>query len=470
MRLPVESKSFQYAVLAGLVALFSVLTFYHLGSKPLVNYDESIYAQVAREALQNHTPLGFTWVGNTARHQPSMWFEKPPLMVWLVESAENVFGVNEFAARFWTAVFAILTLPLTFLFTRKPSPSPLAPLMATAALFAGYQFVDYARVLQLDIPVGFCVSLSLFAFWRGRERPLFYLLFWTALGAGVMIKSVIGLLPLPVIVIFSALAREFGFLKSKPFGWGALLFLAIVLPWHLVESIRYGREFWHQYLFYHLLQRYSTALEGNAGGVLFYAKILFRQQILFWSLVGSLGYFVAQSRKSRPHLFIAVAVLFIFLFFSAAGTKLPPYILPLYPLAAVMIGMSFADLRQALLEKHHPWAGNTVIGVAAALFVLIGIYHAPFRPSRQTDAEIDSDKEVGKYLETAHLDQPVYFQSVNSIKPEMMFYSNRSIGYFADYPRSKPTGRFLLVSDVPPIYPNTTILFAVQGETVYQIR
>src|SRR5207253_2612999 len=158
---------------------------------------------------------------------------------------------------------------------------------------------------------------------------LFYLLFWTALGAGVMIKSVIGFLPLPVIVIFCILARERGFLKSKPFGWGALLFFALVLPWHLVESIRYGREDWHQYLFYHLLHRYSTALEGNAGSVWFYVQILFRQQILFWSFVGSQGYFVARSRKSRPHLFVAIAALFIFLFFSAAGTKLPPYILPL---------------------------------------------------------------------------------------------------------------------------------------------
>src|SRR5271163_1537264 len=116
-----ESKKFQFTILAVLISAFAFATFYHLGKRPLIDYDESIYAQVARESLQNGNQLGFTWLGNTALHRSEMWFEKPPLMIWLTEISYLAFGVNEFAARFWTAIFAVLTLPLAFLFTRKLS-------------------------------------------------------------------------------------------------------------------------------------------------------------------------------------------------------------------------------------------------------------------------------------------------------------------------------------------------------------
>jgi|GEM_PF-5086626 len=292
------SKKIQFTILAVLISAFAFVTFYHLGSRPLIDYDESIYAQVARESLQNGNQLGFTWLGNIALHRSEMWFEKPPLMIWLVEISYSVFGVNEFAARFWTAVFAVLTLPLVFFFARKLSQSFTAAILAVAAFFVAFQFDDFAAVLQLDVPVGFFVLLALFSFWQAKENNKFHFLFWTALGFGVMIKSVIELLPLPIVLVFSVLAKDFGWLKERNFWSGILLFLAIVLPWHIIESVRYGKSFWQQYLFYHLLQRYSSTLEGNGGPFFFYADIVFRQTILFWSLMLSLIWFIARSFKS----------------------------------------------------------------------------------------------------------------------------------------------------------------------------
>ncbi len=456
---------------AVLIAAFAIITFYRLGVRPLQDFDEAIYAQVAHEALQSGNQLGFTWLGNPPLHRPEKWFEKPPLMIWLTEVSEAVFGINEFAARFWTAIFAILTLPLTFLFAKELSKESgyLAAFVSVAAFFAAYQFMDDARILQMDIPVGFFVLLSLYAFWRARENARFYLLFWFALAGGLMIKSVIGLLPLPIILIFSLLARDFRYLKIKNFRLGLLLFLALILPWHLIESIRYGREFWHQYLFYHLLERYSSALEGNSGPFSFYFDILFREQLFFWALAAALVYFIAKSFKSKDRLFVTVSILFIFLFFSTAGTKLRPYILVIYPYAAVAIGMALVDFSM-WLEKFQKNAALPVITIAVVIVLVAGFQNARANLAGENDPQLVSDKAVGEYLKGHCLDEPAYFYSVNLVKPSITFYSDRMVGYFADFKKTPPTGRFSLIAQKPPVeLPNAVVLYSAETEAVYQV-
>src|ERR1700734_2831935 len=223
MRQIAESKIQFTLAAAVLIAAFAIITFYRLGARPLQDFDEAIYAQVAHEAMQSGHQLGFTWLGNPPLHRTEMWFEKPPVMIWLIEASDAVFGVNEFAARFWTAIFAILTLPLAFLFAQELSKETASGLgaeggdrgycaafLSVAAFFTAFQFIDDARILQMDIPVGFFVLLSMYSFWRAREDSRFYFLFWSALAFGLMVKSVIGLLPLPIIFIFSLLALDFG--------------------------------------------------------------------------------------------------------------------------------------------------------------------------------------------------------------------------------------------------------------------
>jgi 4-amino-4-deoxy-L-arabinose transferase-like glycosyltransferase len=470
MRPPAETK-LPFSLVAGILVLaFAIITFYRLGARPLQDYDEAIYAQVAHETIQSGHQLGFTWLGNPPMHRTIMWFEKPPLMIWLTELSYAAFGVNEFAARFWTAIFAILTLTLTFLFAQKLSQSCGAALLSVASLFAAFQFCDDARILQMDIPVGFFVLLALFAFWCSRENKRFHFLFWAALAGGLMVKSVIGLLPLPIIFIFSIGVRDFGYLKIKHFWMGIVLFLALVLPWHIIESVRYGREFWHQYFFYHQLERYSMALEGNSGPFTFYLDYFLHEQIFFWCLVLALVYFIAKSFNSKAHLFVATVIVFIFLFFSIAGTKLPPYILVLYPFAALAIGMALADVTD-WLERFQKNSGRLAVAAALVVFLAAGFQNARANLAQENDPQLVSDKAVGEYLKTHCLDEPVYFYSVQRLKPSIIFYSDRTVGYFADYEKSPPPKPFYMIAQSPPLeFTDKTILFSAETEKIYQIR
>src|SRR3990167_3128497 len=127
----IKSLDIRTVFLAVLFFILGFIFFYQLGLRPLLDYDESIYAQVAREQLEQPS-TAFTWKGNISLYRNQLWFEKPPLMLWLIESAFFVFGINEFAARFWVAVFAFATIILTFFVVKKTFKSVPAAMLATS--------------------------------------------------------------------------------------------------------------------------------------------------------------------------------------------------------------------------------------------------------------------------------------------------------------------------------------------------
>lgn len=463
-----QLKKVQIALLVVLLSLFSFMAFYHLGNKPLLDFDEAIYAQVARQAFEQGGQLGFTWLGNIGLYRTEFWFEKPPLMLWLIQGAYGVFGVGELAARLWVAVFSVLTVGLAYLFTKKLSSSMLAGIVSVAVFFVSFQFIENTSILQFDIPVGFFNLLALYLFWVSKEKNKFYYWFWIAVGLGVMTKSVIGLLPLPIIFLYSLLARDFAYLRVKQFYYGGLAFLAVVLPWHLIESFRYGRAFWDQYLFYHLLQRYSTGLEGNGNRWGFFWDIIFKHRILFASMAVSLVYFLFRVIKSKPHLYVLTALLFVFFFFSSAKTKLPAYILPIYPLIAVMIGMSGGDI-VAWLNKKQKYLGVGLVVIVSVVFVFFGLRFNQYKLSTANEQYLSDSKTVGQYLVDQYPDLPVYYYSTVGIKPSTTFYSNRVV-YLLKYPSSRPDKRALLVSEIDPEFANAEVIFTTKTQKVYLLK
>jgi hypothetical protein len=162
--------------------------------------------------------------------------------------------------------------------------------------------------------------------------------------------------------------------------------------------------------------------------------------------------------------------LFIFLFFSTAGTKLPPYILAIYPYAAIAIGITLFDL-SVWLETFQKKSGDMMVAVTIVIFLIFGFQNARADLAQENDPQLVSDKAVGEYLKTNCTDEPVYCYSVERLKPSIIFYSDRSVGYFADYDKIPPVGRFALIAQQPPNkFPDKSVLFSAQTEKVYQIQ
>jgi 4-amino-4-deoxy-L-arabinose transferase-like glycosyltransferase len=91
-----------------LLALAIFLCFWGNDKTPLFDTDEPRYAQAAKEMM-----LRGDWVLPTFNGQPR--YAKPVMFYWLLIAAYKIFGVNEFAARFWSGVAAmVITLLLYF--------------------------------------------------------------------------------------------------------------------------------------------------------------------------------------------------------------------------------------------------------------------------------------------------------------------------------------------------------------------
>ncbi|HEX9503160.1 MAG TPA: glycosyltransferase family 39 protein [Patescibacteria group bacterium] len=463
----IESKRLHYFVIILLFLAFGYLIFYKLGDKPLLDYDESIYAQVARQSFESGDHLSFKWKGNLGLYRFEDWFEKPPLMIWLTEGSFAVFGINEFGARVSVAIFSLLTVGLTFYVAKKLFNSYSGALLSVALYFIVDQWIYNSRVLQFDIPVTFFILLALFGFYLGKENSRYYFLFWTALGLGVLTKSVIGLLPMVVILIFSLLSWDFAFIKNKYFYLGGLVFVMVVLPWHLIEHIKHGKMFWEQYFYYHLLKRFSTGLEGNGRNFSFYWDILQTYRVLFYLSITSFIYFIYRAFKSKAHLFILTSVLVIFLFFSYAQTKLEAYILPVYTFLIIMTGTTIAEITKQFLKKDElRWA---LYGLVVSIFVFFGFRSNNYKLETAKNKYYDDSKSIGLFLRNNKLDQEIYYYSEIGTKPSVIFYSNRIV-YFLHDMSVKPRENFLLIAEISPKYINFSYLFSTPTHTVYQVK
>lgn len=157
---PPRRRRWHLALLAGLAIM---LLFAGLGSGSLRDFDEAIYAQVARELAEGGDPLSLTWNG-------APWFHKPPLAVWATALLYRLFGAGEGTARAVSALSGLATVLLLYLLGRCPL-GHRAALAGALILLSTPHFVEYAKLGMLDVPLTLAVTLALLAWLRAEEDP-----------------------------------------------------------------------------------------------------------------------------------------------------------------------------------------------------------------------------------------------------------------------------------------------------------
>ena len=456
-----------------LIFTFGFGIFYKTWSIPLKDYDEAIYAQVARQSLEERRNLGIEYFGNLGMQKPWLgpdgmkrtgyWFEKPPLMIWLTELSFYTFGINEFSARLWVGIFSLAIFILVFFTGKLLFDSSLAGILGSSVMFVCSQFITSSNILQFDIPVSFFILLSFYSFWKSKKNVKWLWVFWISLGFGVLTKSVIGLLPLPLIAVYSLLYKDVFYFKLKEFYWGFFVFLLLIVPWHLAESLIYGKMFWNQYLFYHVLERFSRGLENNIGPFWYYLDLIFKQRILLSLAILSIVVFVCKKHIKQPnygHVF--VSALFILAFFSISNTKLPAYILVLYPFLSLFIAGELTYLMRSVRY-------NTLILISMALFFcVLGLKYKMVYLKMDFGYQKDS-KEIGLYLNKNYQNKNIYYYSETGTKPAVIFYANRIV-YFLSYPSPKPEKEFLLISEIKPDFAKTELLLSQNSQSLYLVK
>ncbi|HEY4744199.1 MAG TPA: glycosyltransferase family 39 protein [Desulfuromonadaceae bacterium] len=358
-----------------LAAAFFGPFFLFLGRAGLIEPDEGRYAEIPREMLEKADFI-------TPTLNYVHYFEKPPLHYWLTALSFKVFGMNEFAARFAGALAGFLTVLLVYHTARKLF-GKREGLFSAVILGSTTGFVAQSRINLTDMTLTFCLSAALCCFIvaaddRERHKGPYYYLFYLFAALAVLTKGLIGLVfPIGIIVIHLALFRRRNLLKEMRVVSGTFLFLAVTVPWFVLVSLR-NPEFPRFFFIHEHLERFLTTVHGRYQPPWFFLPVLLATMFP-WSLF--IVRAVAQAWKERRHadgerlVFLLIWAAVIFLFFSASHSKLVPYILPVFPPLAMLLGKMFADVTaQREQGATFTWEQGILAGLLVLMTVAAALY------------------------------------------------------------------------------------------------
>ncbi|MGB3467795.1 MAG: glycosyltransferase family 39 protein [Cyclobacteriaceae bacterium] len=312
-----------------------LVLFANLWGYPLYILDEVKNAHCAYEMMESDNLIVPTFNG-------SLRTDKPPLHYYFMIAAYKLFGYGPFAARFFSAVFGILTICLTFIVSRKYMTERAAKVTAVT-LLASIGFAFQFHLATPDAYLVFFIAAALFSFFHFFQtgKKLFLYLSYVAMGLAMMTKGPVGII-LPVISIFffliakKKLKRKM--LRSLKVWQGALLILVINLPWYLAVYVMTDGEWTDQFFFYHNYGRYTSSEIGHSSA--FFLPTLF---ILAWALPFS-AFLIQSLHKPFKYRLNDLAILSLvtftvtIVFFSLSSNKLIHYVSPTIPFVAVMTG------------------------------------------------------------------------------------------------------------------------------------
>lgn len=359
--------------------IVTAVWFSSLGLRALIHPDEGRYADLSLAMLQSGD-----WI--TPRLNGLLYFEKPPLQYWAGAASFSLFGINEFAARFWPGLTSFLTVVVVWSFGKRLHGREVA---ARAALIvAGTTWiVGNGHFLTLDMSATFFLTLALFSFLLaqdaqsapGMRRRLMWLC-WAAMAGATLSKGLVGLLiPGMTILLYCLTGMRWMIWKRLHLLSGLLIYLCIAAPWFVLVSRR-NPEFANFFFIHEHFQRFLTTEHKRTGTVWYFVPFLLLGFFPWTTLLPSAlreGWKDAGAGfHGRQVLLIWCA--FIFVFFSVSGSKLPSYILPMFPALGMLLAMGIGQVPAKAWRWHllapgllfagllglYPFAGKAVTAEA----------------------------------------------------------------------------------------------------------
>ena len=304
-----------------------------LGKGSLWDRDETHYAEIAREML-----LEKTWAVPYFNGQA--FLHKPVFAYWMMGVAYRIFGVNEFSARFFSAVFGLGTCVFTFFIGRHFYDSRCG-FLSGLILATGMLPLVIFRAAITDAYLVFFICGAIYFFLKGisSDRAGYYYTSYIMMGLGTLVKGPLGfLLPSAIIFFYLLSGGKLCLVKKmRPLHGIAIIFL-IVLPWFIKIYSMMGDKFISDFIIKHHLRRFSQPMEGHGGPFWLYIPV-----VIFgffpWSAFSIQSFKTV--RTSDPDAFRLLLAWFgvVFVLFSLASTKLPHYVLPLFPALAIAFGL-----------------------------------------------------------------------------------------------------------------------------------
>jgi 4-amino-4-deoxy-L-arabinose transferase-like glycosyltransferase len=329
-----------------LLLLFVLVWFAGLDERKLTRPDEGRYSEIPREMA-----VTGDWV--TPRLNGLKYFEKPPLQYWATAFAYNTFGQHNWSARAWPALTGLFGLLLVFAIGRHLYGWQTA-IAATAILASSLWYFAIAHVNTLDMGLTCWMTLTMAGFLFAErseatkgERLAGMHAAWAGMALAMLSKGLIGIvLPGGVLLFYSLWQRDLRMWDRLHIGTGLLLFLAIVAPWFVWVQAR-NPEFGEFFFFHEHFSRFVSTGHRREGGWWYFVPILLGGMapwtLLFLSRLRHVWAVIATPKPFHPERLLVVWCVFIFVFFSVSGSKLPSYIIPVFPALALLMAPSIVQ-------------------------------------------------------------------------------------------------------------------------------
>lgn len=406
------SKKVERLFLLTIILVCSILFLYNLGNPHLSHWDEAWYADVSRTMLNSGNFLTPVWNG-----QP--FFEKPPLYYWISVISFSIFGINEFAVRFPSALAGILCIIVLYFYVKKNFNSKTA-VFSTIILSSVPIFLYRARTGNLDVLLTLWMLFSIFCFtWAMHGNKKWFSCMAISIFLGFLTKGFIGLYPLFIIGIVLIFQRNWKVLKSKQFLSSVIMLGLFVCGFITIFYLINGSLFVNQFLLSNT-EKYHFGEQNLKSFSLDYLSHI-KSGLKLWFpffLVSILYVMYGVKKNKNSHMllpFLFIIIFFIIMSFSHNTSNW--YIIPLYPFVSLIIAYVFARID----SKNFLGFGAAGIAVGIA-FIQLFFYKNEFfyKDVAKNDADIArAAKEITNPADTIFL--------TNYYFPSVVYYSQRRV-------------------------------------------
>ncbi len=362
------SASFRQCGINGVIVVVAgFIWFLLLGYRDLVEPDEGRYAEIAREMLASGN-----WI--TPRLNGFKYFEKPPLQYWGSAISMALLGETNAAARVWCSGLGFIgALWVGFVGSRiyGRSAGYFAFLFSiSTVLYAGMghaNSLDMGVSALLIIAMGALVLAQTERHQPNQERN-WMLLAWAALAGATLSKGLIGLvLPGGALILYTIWQRDWALWRHLHLGKGLLVYLLIAAPWFVAVS-QANPEFPHFFFIHEHFERFTSDVHGRTKSNWYFFAVfaIGAMPWLFSALNGLIKppfSWRAEAGKFEASRLLWVYAIFVFFFFSISHSKLPGYILPMFPALALLVGENMVK------RKHFIADGIVAIIIAIVAFI-----------------------------------------------------------------------------------------------------
>ena len=326
------------------VIVAAIVFFWGLGSMDLLSLNEGRRALAIQEMVSSGN-----WLLPYLNGE--LYLTKPPLLYWLSSSLGFIWGVNEWTLRLPSALAAIAVLIMVYRYALQQS-GKWAALFAVQLLIANLGFAMLGRRAEIEMLLtALCVGslLSALQYIQSQSSKNWIILSYFLLALALMTKGPLVILLVTLPLLIAAIYSKNPHIKAVLLsGRGWLIFLVVGLTWYAIVSWQLGFDIWATIAKRDMLDKMQSESAKPILSYLAWIAVDFMLLIGLF-LVGVKEFFKQQFQQSRQLVLLAATILPLIIF-SLFSNKHAKYLLPIYPLIAILLAIKLAAIFDAATE------------------------------------------------------------------------------------------------------------------------